>query len=207
VKRLVDHGFLERHTPSGIAGSFVYSLTADGACSLAGFGPLYPGTTTFSDRKEDLSRMLHAIELNNINLALLRSGLLLRWMSEVEVRSRNELTGGGYAKDYDAVMTLRIDDMESQVALEYERHAKADSRYVDVVARVGRERRVDRFLYLVADFNLLLFVRRFFESTNQRVYFGVASEFERDLLETRVVDATSGYTRLASALAMAPLTQ
>lgn len=207
VKRLVDHGFLYRHNPSGMAASLVYSLTPDGGCSLASSGQCCPGATSFFDRKQDLKRMLHAIELNNIHLTLLRSGLLTWWMSEIEVRSRNELTTGGYAKDYDAVITLRLSGHEQQVALEYERQAKADNRYVEIAARVQQERCLDRFLYLVADVELLLFMRRFFERVRQRVYFALACEFQRDLLETRVVDAKSGYTRLASALTTPALPQ
>lgn len=205
VKRLVDHGFLVRHSPSGMAASLVYSLAPDGGFSLASAGQSCPGATTFFDRQRDLKRMLHAIELNNIHLTLLRSGLLTWWMSEIEVRSRNELTSCGYAKDYDAVVTLKLGSVERSVALEYERQAKADNRYVDIAARVQQERRLDRFLYLVADLELLLFMRRFFARADRRVYFALACEFQRDLLETRVVGATSGYTRLASALEAPPL--
>lgn len=207
VKRLVDHGFLNRYTLPGFAGSFVYSLTAVGGSSLIGLGPLCPGAAAFFDRKQDLERIHHAIELNRIHLALLRSALLRRWMSDLEIRTRNEMTGCGYMKDYDAVMTLLIAGEETQIALEYERHAKAESRYLDIAERIRAETRIEHFLYLVADWDLLLFVRRFFERTARRIYFGLALEFEREILGTRVVDSSSDFTRLGSLLMKSPLTQ
>jgi len=39
----------------------------------------------------------------------------------MEIRSQNELTAFGFAKDYDAIVTVRTDIGERRFALEYER--------------------------------------------------------------------------------------
>jgi hypothetical protein len=206
VKRLVEHGFLHRHVLSGKKRSFVYSVTQDGASELTGFEQYCPGTTAFFERKEDRERMRHALDLNDIHLALLRSGALRRWMSEIEVRSRNELTECGYAKDYDAVLTLHIGKDQLQLALEYERYAKGRNRYLEIAAAIQRERRVDVFLYLFPDYELLLFVRGFFERVRCPVYFGIYSEFKRRFLEMKILDVSHSYCSFAVALQKMPLT-
>lgn len=199
VKRLVEHGFLHRQLVPGKGHSFVYSLTEIGAAELAGFEHCCPGTTVFFERKQDHNRVLHALELNDIHLALCRSGALRRWMSEIEVRSRNKLTECGYAKEYDAILTLQRGEEELRVALEYERQAKGQSRYVEIAAAIEREERVHIVVYLFPDFDLLLFVRAFFEHLRLPIYFGICSEFKRDLLGTRLLNPQLEYRTLAHA--------
>jgi hypothetical protein len=200
TKRLVDHGFLDRQPFPTKAQSFVYSLTDDGAGQLLSFPPYCTGATAYYSRKRDGSRMLHALELNDIQLALFRSGLLRRWVSEVEIRSRNELTACGYAKDYDAIVKLQLGEQELPLAIEYERQAKGDRRYRKIAAAIERERQVDLFLYLVSDYDLLLFVRGFFKRVRRRVYFATCCEFKRDLLGTRILDAELRDSSLLTAL-------
>ena len=50
---------------------------------------------------------------------------LIAWMGSMEIRSQNELTAFGFAKDYDAIVTVRTDIGERRFALEYERTPKA----------------------------------------------------------------------------------
>jgi hypothetical protein len=125
------------------------------------------------------------VERNSAGLS--RSGLLRRWMSEAEIRSRNELTDSGYEKDYDAIVTLRHGHGEVQLALEYERQAKGERRYNGIAAAIQCERRVDLFLYLFPEYELLVFVRRYFE--RRRVYFAICRDLKRELMETGVFDA------------------
>jgi DNA-binding MarR family transcriptional regulator len=200
LKRLVDHGFLNRSAVAGQGRSFVYSLTRDGASELLSFEPGCPGASAFCLHTQDHSRILHALELNEIRLALTRSGLLRRWMSEAEIRSRNELTDSGYEKDYDAIVTLRNGNGEVQLALEYERQAKGERRYKAIAAAIQCERRVDLFLYLIPEYELLLFVRRYFERIRRRVYFAICRDFKRDLMETHVFDAQLNSASLLTAL-------
>jgi hypothetical protein len=48
---------------------------------------------------------------------LVRQNLLDEWMPEIEIRSRNELSNQGYAKDYDAIVTLRLGSSRPLFAL------------------------------------------------------------------------------------------
>jgi len=200
AKRLVDHGFLTRQMLSGVTRSFVYSLTEQGADELIGLDQSCPGATAFFNRKHDHGGIRHAVELNEIHLVLAASGRLGRWTSDIELRSRNEFTACGYAKDYDALIDLKFDGVEVQVALEYEREAKSQSRYADIVSAIANEQHVDRFLYLVPDYDLLFFVHRFFAGMTRRVYFGIACEFKRQLLQMRVLDRKLAHTSLDEAL-------
>ncbi len=40
------------------------------------------------------------------------------------IRAKNELTSSGYAKDYDAIVTVRLNERLVSFALEYERTPK-----------------------------------------------------------------------------------
>jgi hypothetical protein len=51
----------------------------------------------------------HALELNDIYHALKRTGMLVRWTPESNIRSRNDLTHIGYVKDYAATIAVRLD--------------------------------------------------------------------------------------------------
>jgi hypothetical protein len=58
----------------------------------------------------------------------------------LEVGSQNELPGFGFAKDYDAVVTVRTETGEQRYALEYEHSPKPMRYYRDVAA--SREKRM-----------------------------------------------------------------
>ena len=53
-------------------------------------------------------RTTNALELNDIYHALKRTGMLVRWTPESNIRSRNDLTHIGYVKDYDATIAVRL---------------------------------------------------------------------------------------------------
>lgn len=200
IKRLVDHGYLARHVRPNVRRSFVYSLTLDGARELINLEQCHTGATAFYQRKADCESVIHAIDLNDIHLALLRSGLLAKWKSDLEIRSQNEFTDCGYVKDYDAIVTLRLDGRDVELALEYERQVKSEARYHDIAAAIQHERQVNRFLYLFPDYHILWFVRRFFQHSRREIFFGIACDFKRELILTQVVGPKSVYATLKEAL-------
>ncbi len=65
--------------------------------------------------------LAHSVDVTAIRLHLLRSGLLKKWLSEVDIRARSDLTSYGHAKDYDSIMTVALCDRLVKVALEYDR--------------------------------------------------------------------------------------
>jgi hypothetical protein len=111
---------------------------------------------------------------------------------DTEIRSRNELTECGYRKDYDAVVTVRVAGGERKFALEYERTPKARRQYVQICADIGAERAVDRFLYLVPNYDLLSFLVGCFTTLRRPIYFGLARDFIDRLLDMQLRGARPG---------------
>jgi hypothetical protein len=152
----------------------VYSISRAGASELVGRGEYYSGSTDIG--KESNGHVQHALELNDIHLALKRTRTLIHWTPESDIRSRNEFTGIGYVKDYDAVVAVRIDEHEYRFALEYERTQKANGRYHAIQTRIQAETDVRHFLYLVSNYDLLLFLVKKFAGCRP-VYFGLRQDF------------------------------
>jgi hypothetical protein len=186
LRRLVEHDLVRRQTAPGCAGDFVYSIANRGALLLQGMGEYcLVGRDRFNGKEAERS-IFHAIELNNIQLSVLRAGLLVRWIGSMEIRSQNELTGFGFAKDYDAVITVQSEAGEQRFALEYERSAKSMRYYREVAAALGREAHVSHILYLVSNYDLLQFVSGFFRNSHCHVFFGLVKDWHAQLLDMSV---------------------
>ena len=175
LRRLLTHDLLVRHEIPTMNRGVVYSISRSGASELVGRGEYYSGSADIG--KESNGHIQHALELNDIHLALKRSRTLVRWTPESDIRSRNEFTGIGYVKDYDAVVAVRLDDHEYHFALEYERTQKANARYLAIQNRIQAETDVQHFLYLVSNYDLLLFLVKRFEGCRRPVYFGLRHDF------------------------------
>ena len=145
-------------------------------------------------------KVLHAVELTQIHLTLLRSGLEFLWLPETEIRSGNELTPFGYAKDYDAVITVRLPERQVRFALEYERTPKGTRQYQAIAEVIGQDQRINQVLYLVPNHDLLNFVSGFFRRIARPVFFGLASDWHARLLEMSVLEAAAERYRALSNL-------
>jgi hypothetical protein len=186
LRRLVDRELVQRQTTSNCTGEFVYSVASGAALLLQGMGEYcLVGRGRFNGKEAERS-VLHAIGLNEIHLSVLRAGLLVRWIGSMEVRSQNELTGFGFAKDYDAVVTVRTEAGERRFALEYERSPKPMRYYRDVATSLSREAHVNCVLYLVSNYDLLQFVSGFFRNGQCRVVFGLVKDWHSQLLDMPV---------------------
>ena len=186
IRRLVDRELARRQTTPGCTGEFVYSVAGGAAMLLQGMGEYcLVGRPRFNGKEAERS-VPHAIGLNDIQLSALRAGVLVRWIGSMEIRSQNELTGFGFAKDYDAVVTVRIETGEQRFALEYERSPKPMRYYRDVAAAFGREAHVSHVLYLVSNYDLLQFISGFFGNSQCRVFFGLVKDWHAQLLDMPV---------------------
>jgi hypothetical protein len=186
VRRLAEHGFLERHYLPEISKKYVYRIGARSKC-FSEFATLLPLTS----RKQvvDSGTCTHSIELNEIHLSLARElGVLKKWVSETAIVSQNVLTTSGYAKDYDAVVTVKLGDVTSTFALEYERTPKRKSDYMAIRERLQSEREVGCFLYLAATRNLLSFLIHCFANLPCRLYLGLSEHFLASPMDTPVLD-------------------
>jgi hypothetical protein len=186
LRRLVDRELLKRQTMLGCTGEFVYSAAARAAMLLQGMGEYaLVGRDRFNGKESERS-VFHAIGLNDIQLSALRAGLLVRWIGATEVRSQNELTGFGFAKDYDAVVTLRTETGERRFALEYERNPKPIRYYRDVASALAREVNVSRVLYLVSNYDLLRYISDLIRNSESRVFIGLVKDWHEQLLDMPV---------------------
>ena len=189
VRRLLDRGLVVQRPAPG--GESVFSIGANGALILQGRGEYcLIGPRRLGSNNGEFS-ILHAVELNEIHLSLLRSGLPATWTPASEVRSQNELSDFGYVKDYDAVVWVKWADGEIRFALEYERSAKAAKHYQAIASLLKRESRVSHVLYLVSNYDLLSYVKKFFGQAAVGVYFGVVRDWHAHLLEMPVSVAST----------------
>ena len=146
TKRLVDHQMVLRHYTPAVASTYVYSIGTLGFLYLQGICEYYAGAVCIpATRPADLN-CFHSIELNELHLALAAAEFTDEWMPDIEIRSRNELSNQGYAKDHDAIVTLLFGSSRPRFALEYERSPKTFRQYDGIRKTTDRETRVDENL-------------------------------------------------------------
>jgi DNA-binding HxlR family transcriptional regulator len=197
VRRLVQAGLLNRECASPITPSPVYSITPVAALVLAEHCPVLDN----GKQKDSVSanHLRHSIGLNELHLSLSRQGILEDWQSEVTIRAKNELTSSGYVKDYDAIVTVRIEERQVTFALEYERTPKKSREYLQIRNLLEQENRIDRFVYIVPEPDLGSFIVECFSGTRVALYVGLADEFTRSFAEMKMIEASSGMTRWGAA--------
>jgi hypothetical protein len=181
VLRLVKHGLLFRRNLPLVSGETIYSVSEAGASQLAGRGECYVHSVS-TCKSGARSGCHHSLELNDIHLALKRTGALVYWMPENEIRSRNNLTDNGYWKYYDAVVAVRLAGQDCKFALEYERTPKASRHYVSIRQRIEQETSVAHFLYLVPNYDLVGFLAERLSQCKRAVYLGLLRDFLQQTL-------------------------
>jgi len=201
VRRLVLHGLVKQHRTKWFGGEPVYSLSQEAAQGLQGLEE-YCLVSAKPREGEGTNDILHAVELNNIHLSLLRAHVPARWIPTTEVRSMNQLTGFGYAKEYDAVIEVRVNGNARKFALEYERTRKAKTDYTQIAKDMTQEERVSLILYLAANYDLLKFLIDEFWGASRRVVFGLVREWHNRLLEMPVEVSNDSGSRPFSELLM-----
>ena len=182
VHRLVKHGLLVRQEMPFVSREVVYTVSPAGASELVGRGEYYVPPAKKGRWNTAQSSLHHSLELNEIHLALKRSGTLVYWMPETEIRSRSDLTSHGYSKYYDAIVTVRLAGRDYKFALEYERTPKAARHYLAVRERIEQEVAIVHFLYLAPNHDLLWFVADKLSGCRRAVYFGLFQDFLQQTL-------------------------
>ena len=184
LSRLVKHDLVKRHTALGLSSS-VYSISPTGRDILIYRGEPYAGRGCGLDRP--LATAQHAVDLNGLHLAFLRSGRLREWLPETEICARNILTSWGYAKDYDTVATV-ADEKGRPItfALEYERSSKPDAEYQSIAITLNREARVDFVLYVITTPHLFARVSGVLRQCRQDILLCFVSELHARLFDASV---------------------
>ena len=193
LRRLLVHELLVRQEIPSMNRGVVYSMSRAGISEMIGKGEYYSGSLEGGGPPG--GHVQHALELNDIHLALRRTGILVRWTPESDIRSRNEFTEIGYVKDYDATIAVRLDNREHRFALEYERTAKAKRRYQRIWKRIEAETELCHFLYLVPNHDLLSLLLRVFRDCPRQVHFGLRRDF---LAETLSLSVRSSHSPLST---------
>jgi hypothetical protein len=194
LRRLVRHGLILKQTAAA-GGRSVYSIGMSAALLLQGLGEYCLIGRRRLDSGNPGTSILHALELNDIQLSLLKAGLGARWTPACEIRSQNVLTSFHYAKDYDAVVTVRVDNVERCFALEYERSAKAKRDYLAVSQLLDKEKRISHLLYLVPNYDLLNYLTGILTPGRVSLWFGIVGDWHAQLLGMPVVDTSSRVPR------------
>ena len=187
LRRLIKHQLVERYSVPSFPSDLVCTIAPHGAVVLQGLGEYCLFSSRRGDERRQQFNVVHALELNDLHLSLLRVEPTARWTYATDIRSQNELTRFGYAKDYDAVILYRIAGQEVRLALEYERTPKAMKQYEDIAGCLGREVQIDCLLYLMPNYDLLNFVAGFFAKVKLPVYFGLSRDWHAHLLEMQVI--------------------
>ena len=177
MRRLVRHGLLQTRSIPYLAPEPIYSITRAGALALESHGELPFASWGYERSASDL-QVPHALELNNIELALCRGHERFSWMGESQVRCLHIYLPGHFAKVYDAVISVNLGGGDIQFALEYEATQKTFARYDKVRQEIESEQRFETFLYLTPSFDLLRALTRQLSSGRQRILFGLVEEFK-----------------------------
>jgi hypothetical protein len=197
VRRLVEGELLNRTCARPVTPSPVYSITPVARLMLAEHCPVLENGASKDTSSSNQFR--HAIGLNDLHLGLVRQGVLEDWQSEVAIRAKNELTSSGYAKDYDAVVTVRM-DRRVTFALEYERTPKKSREYLQIRDLVEQENRIGLFIYIVPEADLASFILHCFSGTSAALFIGLAHEFTTSLRDMNVIEVRSGVPKPITAV-------
>ena len=177
VLRLVKHGLLIRHELPFINREAVYSVSEVASIRNGRRRGMLCTANRHLKSGDGQGRLHHSLDLNEIHLALKRTGALVYWTPETEIRSRNDLTTAGYWKYYDAVVVVRLAGQDCKFALEYERTPKAARQYLSVRQRIEQETSIAHFLYLMPNYDLLRFVADKLSECRRAVHFGLLKDF------------------------------
>ena len=184
LQRLVNHGLIERQKVVIHNRGPVYTVTSNGASLLTDFGEAFAGRKGVETAKDGF---LHWLDINELHLALLRMGSLAQWIPASEICSQNDLTNFRYAKDYDAVVSVRWEGSEFQFALEYERTAKTPARYLSICDALDSDMHINIVLYAASNYHLMCFLRDNLRPRNKTVCIGLMNELRDELLAARVM--------------------
>jgi hypothetical protein len=190
--RLLEHGLLQRHNLACVCGDPLYTITKSGIACLEIHGEYYPAAFPISNGRAEEFSVIHALELNEIHLVLLRRNeLRVTWIPEIKIRTSDRFGTRSYAKEYDAIVEIWLAEKSISFALEYERTQKRVDDYLRICELLEHERNLRLFVYLMPTHELIGRVARYFSGSKRRVLFCVLNEFKDRLLEANVSDTRS----------------
>src|SRR5260370_3537603 len=91
IKRLVDHGMVQRHYAPAAASTYIYSIDTVGFLYLQGMGEYCPSSVFSPTKTPDQLKSIHSIEVNELHLSLARANLVEAGIPEDKISSSNDL--------------------------------------------------------------------------------------------------------------------
>lgn len=201
IRRMVEGGLVRKQSLRFLGSDVLYWITRAGLQALERLGTYYLGASLEHAQDAHEFQVPHALEVNDIRLALLSTRKLQRWIPESFIRVLNLSPVNAYAKVYDGVATVTLYGNDVEFAVEYERTLKSPTKYEKIREAIESEKRVKAFLYLVPSYQLRHGLMEAFWRTKQLVVFGLVDEFKREQLSTRVREANYRETSLDDVLA------
>jgi hypothetical protein len=190
VRRLLASGHMHACEKISWKGHSVYRITQKGLLELESHGHFVPAIHSQTEHPPHISQVYHALDLNDVQLALAQNNLLASWQSGVEITSANLVSPGGYQKDYDAIVDVWVSGSLRRFALEYERTLKSADRYESVCSTLAAERQIGCVLYLGSGHSVVLHLVHIFEALSDRVVFATLRAFCQQLLQTPVLSSS-----------------
>ncbi len=200
VRRFVRKGLLQKQVLPFLKSEALYSISRAGIQGLEQLGVYYLGANLDREKDAQEAQVPHALEVNNVRLALLRTGTLLYWIPEPFIRILNLSPASSYAKVYDGVARVYLDGEGINFAIEYERTLKSQPKYAKIREAIESEKRLHCFLYLVPTHDLLFSLLHEFWGTKRLVLFGLINEFKEKVLDAPVRAANYHSTVLREVL-------
>jgi len=187
LRRLVEYSLVSRQVISQASPEALYAITASGSLCLESHGDFYLSESPFltGKRLEGVS-ICHCLQLNNIQLALLRTKHLNQWIPEARLLALMRLGTSPYAKAYDAVVELLLESRLIRFGLEYEHTLKSARRYGEICEALEGERNLERVLYLTPSRELITALARHLRGCRRRIVFALVDELKENPLESRV---------------------
>ena len=193
LRRLLRHGLIEKDSQETATQEPVYAISRKGEELAIDAGELFATRKSLGIEGRSPADCL---ELNELRLALWKSGSLVRWIPATEIRSQN-LTSDRYAKEYDAVVQVRIEGSEFSFALEYERSVRPKARYLEIAQALASERRVHVILYAVPNRHVRDLLAEIMAVPDKTICVGLMEELRSESLAAYVAVGGSGRALVA----------
>ena len=151
------------------------------AASKAGLSAIHGGdmdTNLGAEVTRDPASLNHFLGVNRMFVGFLQEFVVNYWMSDFQVRADNSLYGNaGFAKDYDAVGEILVQNSPVRIGIEYELTLKSSTRYAELCATYATEKHLHLVIYVLNAPGMLNSIAPNFKEVGGLICFMLAGNF------------------------------
>jgi hypothetical protein len=125
IRRLFRAGLARKQVRPFLKGEALYSINRASIHALEQLGVYFLSANLDREKDAQEAQIPHALEMNNIRLALLSTGALWQWIPQPFIRVLNLSPTCDFAKVCDGVAKVSISGEDARFAIEYERTLKS----------------------------------------------------------------------------------